>query len=640
LIEALTRDYGDCAGFSETDREIELSGFESLKGLADVFGLDDLAIQLLLIAAVGDLDANIALGYDLLTGRTGVGRPTVGLALELAEVPTADPTALTCLGPASALREGALLDVVGDGPWLFRNVRIADRVVWHLSGAEIADPSVVEMTTPVLALPGAASAEIARVFAAGAGLVWVRSPLGAAGAAIAAGAFADLGLACLAIDLRRWSAQGPLTDAVARAVREAALRGLGLVVSGADVLSEPDARAGLRVLNRSPVPVVAVGMKSWNPDLLAEPILNFEAIPMSVSQRTALWRDLLGELPDEPGRVELMSLRLTPEDVAATSHYARLLSEARAVPLSVDLVRDAARERSAAVGAGSGRVSPRSVTTPPTFDDLVLPERTLAELRRLVAWAAHRDEVLARGPVYGKGGRGTGISAMFAGSPGTGKTLAAHVIAAELNLELFQVELSGVIDKYIGETEKNLERIFHEAESRNVVLFFDEADSLFGSRSEVRDARDRYANQEVSYLLQRIEHFDGITILATNLRGNLDKAFSRRMNFIVQFLDPDTGIRQRLWRQHLDQAGDLDPADPIDDAALAAWSDLSGGDIRNIVLSATYDATSRYEALGMRHLREAAVREYQKLARRVPDILTERTAAPRAVAKKPAARKA
>src|SRR6202012_1910910 len=161
-------------------------------------------------------------------------------------------------------------------------------------------------------------------------------------------------------------------------------------------------------------------------------------------------------------------------------------------------------------------------------------------------------------------GRGNGIAALFTGSPGTGKTLAANVIAEELSIDLFQVDLSAIVDKYIGETEKNLERVFTSAEALNVVLFFDEAAALFGIRSEVRDSRDRYANREVAYLPQRMEQFDGITILATNLRGNLDQAFSRRMSFIVHFPDPDPATRGRLWQAHLDQLPELDAADPAD----------------------------------------------------------------------------
>ena len=160
------------------------------------------------------------------------------------------------------------------------------------------------------------------------------------------------------------------------------------------------------------------------------------------------------------------------------------------------------------------------------------------------------------GPLHGKGGKGIGICALFSGPPGTGKTLAAHVVADSLGMDLYQVDLSSIVDKYIGETEKNLERVFVEAEATNAVLFFDEADALFGSRSEVKDAKDRYANQEIAYLLQRMEQFDGITVLASNLRGNIDPAFARRLHFMVAFPDPDEATRQRLWTHHLEDLAD------------------------------------------------------------------------------------
>ena len=193
----------------------------------------------------------------------------------------------------------------------------------------------------------------------------------------------------------------------------------------------------------------------------------------------------------------------------------------------------------------------------------MLSGHALEEIRRLLDWARYRDEIVAMGPLHGKGGKGTGICALFSGPPGTGKTLAAHVIADSLGMDLYQVELSSIVDKYIGETEKNLEKVFAEAESLNAVLFFDEADALFGSRSEVKDAKDRYANQEIAYLLQRMEQFDGITVLASNLRGNIDPAFARRLHFIVSFPEPDDATRRRLWQQHLADIP-TDDADPID----------------------------------------------------------------------------
>nr|WP_237447816.1 ATP-binding protein [Nocardioides flavescens] len=214
--------------------------------------------------------------------------------------------------------------------------------------------------------------------------------------------------------------------------------------------------------------------------------------------------------------------------------------------------------------------------------------------------------------------KGGGIAALFSGGPGTGKTLSASVIAGELELDLFQVNLSQVVDKYIGETEKNLERIFDQAESMNVVLFFDEADALFGKRSEVKDAHDRYANQEVSYLLQRLEQFDGLTILCTNLRANLDAAFTRRLQFMVHFPDPDVATRRRLWELHLSRVAHLDPDDPVVLDHLAERVEVAGGDLRNIVLAGVYDATAAGEPLGMRHLVAAVPSVYQKLGLRMP----------------------
>ncbi|MDF1603126.1 ATP-binding protein [Nocardioides sp. YIM 152315] len=254
------------------------------------------------------------------------------------------------------------------------------------------------------------------------------------------------------------------------------------------------------------------------------------------------------------------------------------------------------------------------------FDDLVLPQAPLDELRRLVRWVEARDEVLVRGPIHGLGGKGTGLTALLTGPPGTGKTLAAQVVAAELGRELRQIDLSAVVDKYVGETSKHLDRIFADAESAHVVLFFDEADALFGQRSAVRDAHDRYANQEISFLLQRMENFDGVTLLATNLHGNVDPAFSRRLHFVIHFPEPDPHTRRRLWERHLQNAGDLDADDPVDVVRLAEQVELTGGEIRNIVLGAAYDAATERRTVGMHHVWAATLREFQKLGRRPPAL--------------------
>jgi predicted nucleic acid-binding protein len=589
-----------------------------IETICGVFGLDKLDGELLWLAAAPDLDATIGLAFALLRGLAGAVRPSVSLALELAGIPTATAESFARLGPDGALQRGRLLEMSDAEPWLGRTLAVPQSVVAVLAGGAPCDPGVSRLRTPVvpLSLPGTAS--VARAIDQGVPLTWVRSAPGSTGASLAAGAFAELGLHCLSIDIRRHLPGQSPADVLAAAAREAGLWGWGLLVIGAEALAEPLDCAAFEVLEQAAVPVVAVGSRPWNPAWLTHFPLIVEAEPLSVADRAAVWRDSLGDLTeDEELRESLLGLRLTPEDVSEAARYARVLAAANGEDVSPSIVREAARRIGGSGGSGADRVSvAAAASSGPGFDDLVLPPHTTSALRRLVTWARHRDEVAASGPLRS---RGRGIAALFTGSPGTGKTLAAHVIAEELSIDLFQVDLSAVVDKYIGETEKNLEKVFRAAEALDVVLFFDEADALFGSRSEVKDARDRYANQEVSYLLQRMEHFDGITILATNLRGNLDRAFSRRMSFIVHFPDPDPAIRRRLWDHHLHQLPALDQGDPVDLQFLSESVELAGGDIRNIVLSAAYDAVSAGELVGMRHVVEATVREYRKLGRVMPE---------------------
>jgi SpoVK/Ycf46/Vps4 family AAA+-type ATPase len=209
--------------------------------------------------------------------------------------------------------------------------------------------------------------------------------------------------------------------------------------------------------------------------------------------------------------------------------------------------------------------------------------------------------------------RGRGITALFAGDSGTGKTLSAEVVAAEVGLDLYVIDLSTVVDKYVGETEKNLDRIFVEADRVNGVLVFDEADALFGKRSEVRESKDRWANVEVAYLLQRMERFDGMAILTTNLRTNLDDAFLRRLDVVIDFPLPDEELRRRLWELNLRRG--VPTADDIDVGFLAGAFRISGGNIRNVVMAAAYLAATEARALGMTDLVRATRREYQKLGR-------------------------
>jgi SpoVK/Ycf46/Vps4 family AAA+-type ATPase len=241
----------------------------------------------------------------------------------------------------------------------------------------------------------------------------------------------------------------------------------------------------------------------------------------------------------------------------------------------------------------------------------VLPQEPLEQLLELCAWTRHRERVHEAWGFRRRLGLSLGLTALFSGPSGTGKTLAAEVIAGDLGLDLYRIDLATVVSKYIGETEKNLSRVFEAAQDSGAMLLFDEADALFGKRSEVRDAHDRYANIEVSHLLQRMETYDGVAVLTTNRRRDIDEAFMRRLHFAVEFPLPDAEHRRRIWEAIWPADTPRDPA--VDPEALARRFELPGGNIRNIALAAAFLAARDGQVVTMAHVLDATRREYRKL---------------------------
>ncbi|WP_238652829.1 AAA family ATPase [Paenibacillus piscarius] len=248
-----------------------------------------------------------------------------------------------------------------------------------------------------------------------------------------------------------------------------------------------------------------------------------------------------------------------------------------------------------------------------TWDLLVLPDEQLNQLKEICRQVKYRALVYGEWGFAGRLSLGRGLNILFSGPPGSGKTMAAEVIATELSLELYKIDVSQIVSKYVGETEKNLSRIFDEAETSNAILFFDEADALFGKRSEVKDAHDRYANVEISYLLQKMEEYTGIVILATNLNQNLDDAFARRLHFKLEFPFPEKPQRELIWRGMFPAGAPLDPG--IDYDFMAEKFMLAGGNIKNIALNAAFYAAHEGCPIGMKQIMLAAKREYLKLGR-------------------------
>ncbi len=584
-----------------------------LRALARAFGLEAVDVELLLIALAPDLDPRFERLYGYLHDDVSRRRASVGLAIELCR-PAADWDSgwiRARLGPMAPLLAGRLLLIEDvDRPSLTRPLRVPDRVTAHLLGDDSPDPVVEALLTPSVAVEVDEVEVVARGLSAGLGLVYVRERPGASGQSLGLTALARLGRPTIGLDLGRMAAgDDPALIAVA-ASREARLRGAGLVVGPVEPLVERGATA-VRAFAELPGPVILVGGRDWDPAWSREPPLIVEAPVPALATRHDMWlQSLDGDRPDgfDPAAATI-AFRLTPEQIDRAAQAARHAATAADRTMTIIDVAAGARAQNA---AGLERLA-RRIEPSVGWDDLVLPGVVEAQLRELTARARHRDRVVGEWHMGTAGARGIGITALFAGDSGTGKTMSAEVVGHDLALDVYVIDLSTVVDKYIGETEKNLDRIFTEADRVNGILLFDEADALFGKRSEVKDARDRYANVEVAYLLQRMERFDGVAILTTNLRSNVDEAFVRRLDAIVDFPMPEEEHRRLLWARNL--SPELPVQDGIDLDFLARRFKISGGNIRNVCVTAAYLAAAADRTVSMADLVRATEREYRKLGR-------------------------
>ena len=581
-----------------------------LRRLAASFELEHLDVDLLLVALAPDADARFERLYGYLHDDVSRRRASVGLALELAGAGLDHADARHRLTAGPLVSGGLVVVEDGERPFLTRSLRVPDRVAMHLLGDDHADPALVPFLAPVHSCRSGDPAALARVLAAGATLVHVRERGTSAGRALAGAALAQVGLGTVALELAALDGADTVAPLMLAALREARLRSAGLVVGPVERLAELD-RAALRRLAEAAWPVVLTGAKTWDPNWSRSIPLTVEIDPPGHDARAQMWGDALGdELPeglDAAAATEPFQLGPEQIDRAAT---AALLSAAFADrPLEAGDLQAGARSQNA---AGLERLA-RRIRPRVGWDDMILPDRTERHVREIAERAAQRDRVLEDWHMGSRRAGDRGIVALFSGESGTGKTMAAEVLAGALGLDLYTIDLATVVDKYIGETEKNLDRIFVEADSVNAVLFFDEADAIFGKRSEVKDAHDRYANVETAYLLQRLELFDGIAILATNLKANIDEAFARRLDAVVDFPMPDVEHRRKLWDQCLRPGVPRAPKVDLDFCAKAF--ELSGGNIQNVAAAASYLAAAGDGKVGMPELMRATAREYRKLGR-------------------------
>ncbi|WP_350282067.1 ATP-binding protein [Nitrosomonas sp.] len=602
--------------------------------LAEAFALQGHELDLLLMAVAPELDNRFARVFGFLHDDVSRKRLSAGLALQL--LGSGDELALALrqsLHPDSPLLRFRLLQVLDDDSHtLFsRGLKPDNRIASFLLGLEQRDEELAEVmirswSSVRLTLRDDACTRSAVDLQA----QWQARPSPLV-LELATGADVDVwlmlfcgqaGLGVMTIDWPRLVAIEPSQAArvLRKAVREAHLSGILLHLRDVD-----DRQPRLYALLMSlATPLLCLSSARALPlQEMALPPLGTKVVSLSAANRLACWQASVPEgVALDEGLLQTCANRY-PIGVRAIEHVCRHLpaapadqsgtGDARESVMSADpfplALRRACRQQ---VGERMRDVAQR-IETGFDFSDLVLPPLTMIALREIVERQANTTTVFQDWGLGSVFRQSEGCAVLFVGPSGTGKTMAASVVANELGLDMYRVDLSGVVSKYIGETEKNLERIFTAAAQSEVVLFIDEADALFGKRSEVKDAHDRYANIEVSYLLQKMEEHKGVVVLASNFCQNIDDAFFRRFSAVVEFNSPGVGERLRLWEKLQQSRTPL--AENIDLLFLAERFELSGGHIRNCIMTAAFQAAAQAEALNMQMLIRAVSREYAKLGK-------------------------
>jgi hypothetical protein len=579
----------------------------ALESLCHTFGLSEFERAIVLLCAGVELDSGFAAACAAAQGDPARRFATFGLALAALPEPH-----WSALAPAAPLRRWRLVEAA-PGELTAAPLRLDERVLHYLVGVEHLDErlaGLVEATPPAdepTPSQRIVADQIVTAWRRVDGPLPVAQLCGADPAAqltVAAGAAASLGLSLLTVDAARLPSDPRELETVARLCeRESALAGAALLVEADADLDVPAASLG-QFLATTAAPLLLGTREPRRIRHRATVVV--EARRPTVAEQRATWRRELES--DDPFSADRLAgqFDLGPAAIRAVCRQAAGAGSRPESTFGIEALWDACRIRvRPALDGVALRIEPDA-----GWDDLVLPLACRQILEQVAAHVAHRLTVYEDWQLGRVGGaRGLGTSVLFAGPSGTGKTLAADVLAHELRLDLYRIDLSQVVSKYIGETEKNLRRVFDAAEEGGAVLLFDEADALFGKRSEVRDSHDRYANIEVSYLLQRMETYRGLAILTTNLRDALDPAFLRRIRFAVTFPFPDAALRAEIWRRAFPAAT---PLGPLDVDALARLN-VTGGNIRNISVNAAFLAAAAGEPVGMAHLARAARTEYAKL---------------------------
>lgn len=598
------------------DREQRPEGMErpaAIDALAAIFELSPFERGLLLLCAGAEMEPALAELCAQASGNSRRGFVTFGLAMSLLPDPH-----WSALAPCSPLRRYRLLSMEGGHGFTAAPLHIDERILHYIAGVNQMDQRLEGVVSPragpehlvedhwrlaveILSATGAELAPEAALHFCG------DDPNGQEG--VAALIAHRLGRELYVLRMEDTPAPGGEQDQfVALWTREALLLPAYLLLRWD---SDTPTAAARQLSRRLPAPLL---IASRGPLRLHRVMEQHEVNRASPVGQRQMWDLALG--PQEDGLSETVDqvaeqFRLSAETIAALGASLTAAEGKGRERLSTRLWNTCRAVSRPQMEALAERIVPAA-----SWNDLVLPALQMQTLRRLAAQARHRMTVYERWGFARRDRRGLGLSALFSGPSGTGKTLAAEVLAKELALDLYRIDLSAVVSKYIGETEKNLRQVFDAADTGGVLLLFDEADAIFGKRAEVKDSHDRYANIEVSYLLQRMENFQGLAILTTNMKSGVDRAFQRRLRFSVDFPFPDAAQREAIWKRVFPAQT---PTEGLD-AALLANLNVAGGNIRNIALNAAFLAAEQDSPVRMLHVLEATQLEAAKVERPISKV--------------------
>ncbi|HEY9206911.1 MAG TPA: ATP-binding protein [Candidatus Methanoperedens sp.] len=616
--------------------DLEKEKYPRLQNLQDLFQLVPFEVEVLLICLASELDLRYEKLYSYLQNDITRKRPTVDLLINLLSPSLAGKLRAReyFSGEASLIRN-RLIYFTGDGqegqnPLLSRSVKIDERIVNYLLGSDEIDVRIKNFSSIIeprksfsdLIFPGDEKNAIKELIKRRQN---IKNPMfffhGAYGTGKKATAEAicrELGIPLLLVD-SKFLLKGDPQEILRIIIREACLQNSSLYLERIDALLEKEAMidffAVIQGLDLFPNWIFLAGEMPYSPSGI---LMNHSFIEMafpipSFSLRKELWKPLLNKEEVAEPDIDALASKFNfsggqIRDAVFTARNLAMVRKPQDNRITMeDLYRGCKAQSNKSLSAFARSISPRY-----SWNDIVLPRDLKEHLKEVSGYIKYRGKVYTDWGFDAKLSLGKGLNVLFSGPSGAGKTMAAEILAKEAGLDIYKIDLSTVVSKYIGETEKHLNKIFLEAETSNAILFFDEADALFGKRSEVKDSHDRYANIEINYLLQKMEEYGGIVILASNFKTNIDEAFLRRMHFVMEFPSPDEDLREKIWRNIFPKETPV--GEDVDYSFLSKFK-ITGGNIKNIALSAAFLAADGSGMVKMEHIIRATKREFQKMGK-------------------------